>query len=175
MANETTSTFTVTVTHGGPKRDFDELFKRRGRNINGVDFKLEDTNTKKIPPKSLYSDEQKMTRLLIKQACEAAGLKYDSSKNREKTKELYEISYGYIGRYNKEQGAAAIHVQLLRANIKLDFPNGLGSEGKAVIRESDKNYYRAGEFPKSIAFNLAAPDISETFTELFKEWGTKSK
>ena len=175
MANETTSTFTVTVTHGGPKRDFGELFRRRGRNVKKVDFKLEDTATKKIPPKSLYSDEQKMVRLLIKQSCEAAGLKYDSPKHREKTKEVYHISYGYVSRYNKKNGSSIIHVQLLRASIKLNFPNGLGSDGQAIIRETGKDYYRAGETPKSLPINLATPDIAGTLTLLFKRWGTESK
>jgi hypothetical protein len=175
MANETTSTFTVTVTHGGPKREFGELFKSRGRKVTAIASKMEDTATKKIPPKALYSDEQKMTRLLIKLACEAAGLKYASAKNREKTKELYEISYGYVPRHRKKAGAATIHVSLLRARVQLEFPNGLGSEGKASIFETGKSYYRTGEAPESFAINLATPDISDKFTELFKKWGLESK
>jgi len=167
MAKETTTTFTVTVKHNGTKRGFWECFKRYGQ-INSATASEVSTGTVDIAPVSMYTDEQKMIRAMLKQCCVKAGLAFNNQKNRGLTRNLYKILYN--GSRSNE-----FRVELNKAYILFAFSKGFGAAGKVTIKELGVKYKSffnsSGPDMESYPINLANPDVAEELKTLFVKWG----
>ena len=172
MAKETTTTYTVTVTHKGPHKDFDEIFKDK-RCVKDWEAVEEKTETKNLPPKSKYSPETKIVRAFFKKAAEKAGLKYGGHGSAPyKGEGTYHIDYAYDA---WRVPALTINFKMVRWDVK--FPKGAGSLGKIDIWDSGVPSAPAWQgrtrHNHEIEFSIADPQAEEKLVELFKEWGCK--
>lgn len=175
MGKETTTTFTVTVVHSGDQRDFEELFKKRGR-VESWQAKTETSRTVKTKPKPKYTPEQKMGRMLIKEACELAGLKYaNSAKNGD---DWYKLSYNWS---TIDGGKTRYDIESSGADIYIEFPSGVGSKGEIVVISAEA--YRVWGIParvpeKDKVFEqeicFADPDIVKQLSKVLEKY-CKSK
>lgn len=179
MAKETTSTFTVTVKHRGNKKEFLNLFRPKGGQID-LEWKLEKTETKDGETFARYTPEQKMVRLLLKKCCEAAGLKYMGYKRGWGIPGGYHIEYDYC---SKHSNVTRYRIDLKGIRINLEFSNGLNNPGELMVyytndpKEINKKIGRLLSrvlVPnESLKVNMADPDIEQKLTDLFEKWGTK--
>lgn len=197
MGKETTTTYTITVKHKGPQQDFGRLFRQSGRVLNW-NAKVEDSTCQATPPKTMYSDDQKITRNFIKQISEAAGLKCNS-KGAIRHGE-YNLSYS---RRTRKNGTTVLSVGLCSVAVDITFDDGVDGLGVAEVFDFKTNPYpptyavgfnslvpnrgtvptppkrvrgwnRRGSEPNAeLEFRLADPNVKETLTALFKEWGFK--
>jgi hypothetical protein len=169
MAKETTTTFMVTVTHSGAHSGFWDLFSTCGRHKSSasVSHKEVSTDTKAVPAKARYSPEQKMGRMLLKEACEAAGLKFSVSANVDFDR--YNVQHS---KYTRKGGQTVYDVVLEFATIEFWFRQGVGSEGVIKIRDRD-NYYTNNDPELTVSF--ADPKVVEQLAQLFAQWGKNGK
>lgn len=181
MGKETTTTFTVTVTYTGPQKDFDKLFKARGR-VNTFNAITGQSSTKTVSVDNIYTDEQKMVRLFIKQACEAAGMDYAGVKRKIGTPKTYHLDYHY--KTSKRSKKAAYYILLCGVKIELDFDSGIDSQGKLKLfdhhnEQSKRVKTHYGWESETITpnyeanFSMADPKCKEDLINLLKEWGYK--
>ena len=176
MRKKTTTTFTVTVTHRGPYKLFENLFGKRSGTIINSSEKLITTDTESLPAIERYSKGQKLVRLFIKKAAEEAGLVYDgrfgSRRYREKTKELqkawYFIDYGYNTFIN---GQTRYNVELEGVVINFFFDNGINNKGSIEIQD----FTLEGPRPQYLIddIDLTNPNTKDNLISVFKEWGFK--
>jgi hypothetical protein len=173
MAKETTSTFTITVTHAGPKKSFSTLFRQKAT-VKKCATKLDKTNTVKIAPISKYTDEQKMGRLLLKNALEAAGLKYTTDPV---IVGKYYVDYAWPC---YKDGYTSYEVRVGHARIGISFEKGLSSTGRCQIYSysnkiySDKTQHYKWRKPQpndEFDINLADPSINKLLESTFVKWG----
>lgn len=181
MGKETTTTFTVTVTYTGPQKDFDKLFKARGR-VSTFNSVAGQSNTKMTAADNIYTDEQKMVRLFIKQACEAAGLDYAGVKLSVGSPKTYNLDYHY--KTSKRSKKAAYYIYLCGVKIELDFDSGIDSQGKLrlfdhhneIVKKMKTQYGWEAEttIPNYEAdFSVADPKCKDDLIKILKEWGYK--
>lgn len=156
MGKETTTTYTVTVKHPGPKKSFDEVFKTR-RNAKIQQTACVTTNTVKTEPVPRFSPEQKITRTLFKKACEDAGLTY--SRDKLKLGEYY-LDYAFDWRIE-----SSYDVVFHEHHFKFQFPDGVGKSGNIV------HYYAGKRDTLSTEINLTDPKTYDMLVELFKKFG----
>lgn len=163
MAQETTTTYTVTVKYKGPKKDFGLLFRQTGRVLDYTGAVVS-SESKKTTVNAKYSDEQKIAREFIKQACESAGLKYG---NFYENTGFYELNYSYRTR---KKGQTQFQVLFHYAYVKIDFEHGVDQQGGvSVYKRVDTE---TPSFPdESSTINLADPNAKELLISIFKTWG----
>lgn len=184
MAKETTTTYTVTVTHKGPAKSFAQLFKRRG-GIKSAKVATGTSNTKDLPPEKAFSDEIKVVRAFIKKAAEKADLVYGGGgKAPLGGAGTYNIAYRNQWRFKR--GEVSYNVTLRNVRIDIQFSKGLDQPGRIEIwdrtnpkKEQFQNYYGTTSsrqvHNEEIDFNLTDPEAEEQLVKIFEEWGNKYK
>lgn len=161
MAQETTTTFKVTLTYSGPQKTFDKLMKTRGSRAMLKNAETLKSTTKKLKPQSYYTNDHKLVRAFTKQACEAAGLKCVANSNNVKAGN-YNLNYGAV--YHQSLRVALYGVRVF---INLSDPRGRKDLYKIRIPEErlDNSNY--------LEISVADPNALDILTELFKEFGHK--
>jgi hypothetical protein len=180
MAKETTSTFEITVTHRGNKKEFEKLFRAKGGQIK-LETKMTSTKTVEGETHALYTNEQKVVRVLLKKCCEAAGLKYMGVKRQWGITGGYSIEYGYC---RKNGTRAEYHINLHDVRVNLLFDNGLDVLGEIKVydlknprRSMVKHTGPYGWSSQRPAPNethktsLADPEFENSLIKILKGWG----
>ena len=168
MAKETTTTFTVTVQHPGAEMQFFELFGTRGRckSTAKVVPGMIKTETKTIPSKERYTPEQKMGRMLLKEACELAGLKYSAKYSIEPNDACYNVKHS-MHTY-QHTGRTIYQVCLTHACMEFNFRSGVGSPGTCHIRRNSRSWNSTDPI---VDVSFADPQVVEKLSKIFAQWG----
>lgn len=163
MAKETTTTFTVTVTHPGGQATFGELFTRCGRHKSKMDVRVsvQQSDSKDVPAETKYSKEQKITRMLLKQACEEAGLE---QKNGRPNHVEYNLSYE---RGTRKGGRTYYSIELRNITLKVKFPDGLSQAGEIHVQRTRTSW---GYRDPKVIINLVDPNFLKDLTNFIKWW-----
>jgi hypothetical protein len=179
MGQETTTTFKVTLKYAGPKKEFHKLMRSR-RSTNVMNTEILDSSTVKTKPVSHYSDDQKLIRAFLKNACEGAKLAWAKAQ-RDVNAGLYNLKYG-----SSYYGGFRICLYGVDMDLKVvDRADPLLYEVKVYDRENPTrekveqhvNYSygkpRQGRVIPSeeVQVSIADPAALETFTNLISKWG----
>jgi hypothetical protein len=182
VGQETTTTFKITLKYAGPKKDFHKLMRSR-RSTTVMESEVLDSNTVKTKPQSHYSDDQKLVRAFLKQACVAAKLAWAKAQ-KDVDAGQYNLKYG--GSYNIEFSIALNGVNVYLKVV--DRANPLLYEIKVFDREKPArekveqhvnfNFHGIGRhrqgrvIPNEITqISIADPLALDEFTNLISKWG----
>lgn len=179
MGRETTTTFKVTLKYSGPEKDFHKLMRIR-RSTSIVKAETLESNTVKTKPDPHYSDDQKLVRAFLKQACEGAKLKWAKSQN-DVDVGLYNIKYGSSYRigFNIYLNGVNIYIKVVDRDNPLLYEMKIYDDVNPTREKVEQhvNYgfgkpVLGGIIPsEKLQISIADPSAMETFTNLISKWG----
>lgn len=190
MARKTKATFTVEIEYKGPERKIQDLFAWSNR-IEKVRFKDIQSETEDIGVQPQYSDEEKILRNFLKEACKTADLKYTRSRSQVGAGE-YNIFYVTTSSRYRDQVHGDIAIAFCGgviefakdkknpANFKLSVFDRINWKKQEKAKQIDNPYSHQRSYSRWLDLpaeeedlTMASPTVKDEIVEILKRWGFK--